>query len=231
MPLGWVDNGNLAGGTGENVIYVSPAGNPNAGKRYVNEAAERDVLAQGDFDYGAEGGQYLEISSPSTAMSAAGVVGANLTGMNVPGRVFVGTFEQVAAETKLDPAVLKKTITDYDAYIIGVSKTCPPPVKTAYRGTIGSCDKDDKGNYKPETYRIENLMVRWMAPSTHHTMGGFVVDTERRVLNAKGKAIPGLFAAGEVTGGLFAGNRLGGNAIMEILVSGRIAGDSVAKNI
>ena len=164
-------------------------------------------------------------------MSAAGVVGANLTGMNVPGRVFVGTLDQVAAETKLDPAVLKKTITDYDAYIIGAAKTCPPPVKTAYRGTIGACDKDDKGNYKPETYRIENIMVRWMAPSTHHTMGGFVVDTERHVLNAKGKAIPGLYAAGEVTGGLFAGNRLGGNAIMEILVSGRIAGDSASKKL
>jgi fumarate reductase flavoprotein subunit len=230
MPLGWVDNGNLAGGTGENVIYVSPAGNPNAGKRYVNEAAERDVLSQGDFDYGAAGGQYLEISNPGTAASAAGVVGANLTGMNVPGRVFVGTIDQVAAETKLDPAVLRKTITDYDAFIIGVSKTCPAPVKTAYRGTIGTCDKDEKGNYKPETYRIENVMVRWMAPSTHHTMGGLVVDLDRHVLDSKGKTIPGLYAAGEVTGGLFAGNRLGGNAIMEILVSGRVAAKAATKS-
>jgi urocanate reductase len=158
-------------------------------------------------------------------------VGANLTGMNVPGRVFVGTLDQVAAATKLDPAVLRKTIADYDAYIIGTAKTCPPPVKTAYRGTIGTCDKDDKGNYKSETYRIENVMVRWMAPSTHHTMGGLVVDADRRVLDAKGKSIPGLFAAGEVTGGLFAGNRLGGNAIMEILVSGRVAGNMVAKSL
>ena len=233
MPLGWVDNGNLAGGTGENVIYVSPAGTANAGKRYVNEAAERDVLCQADFDYGAKGGLYLELSNPGTAAagSAVSMVAGSLSAMNVPGRIFVGTLEQVAAETKLDPAVLKKTVADYDAFIIGASKTCPPPLKTAYRGTIGTCDKDDKGNYKPETYRIETLMVRWMAPSTHHTMGGLVVDTSRHVMTAKGAVIPGLYAAGEVTGGLFAGNRLGGNAIMEILVSGRVAGESAAKSL
>jgi fumarate reductase flavoprotein subunit len=59
-------------------------------------------------------------------------------------------------------------------------------------------------------------------------MGGLRVDTERRVLNNAGRPIPGLYAAGEVTGGVFAGNRLGGNAITEIIVSGRIAGNSVS---
>ena len=103
------------------------------------------------------------------------------------------------------------------------------PGKTAYRGTIGSCDKDAKGNYLPETYKIDRVMVRWMAPSTHHTMGGLAVDTSRHVLNVQGKPIPGLYAAGEVTGGFFAGNRLGGNAVMEIMVSGRIAGREAAK--
>ena len=67
-----------------------------------------------------------------------------------------------------------------------------------------------------------------MAPSTHHTMGGVVVDTERHVLDTKGNVIDGLYAAGEVTGGIHGGNRLGGNAIVEILVSGRIAADTIA---
>ena len=62
-----------------------------------------------------------------------------------------------------------------------------------------------------------------MAPSTHHTMGGLKVDTQRHVLDKDGSVIPGLYAAGEVTGGIHGGNRLGGNAIVEIFVSGRTA--------
>lgn len=229
MPLGWVDNGNLAGGTGENVIYVSPAGTPNAGKRYVDEAAERDVLSQGAFDFGAEGGLYVELSNPGTLSSSGGLPSSLTSTTNVPGRMFVGTLDEAAAILKIDAAVLKKTISDYDAFIIGATSQKPVPGKTAYRGTIGSCDKDAKGNYLPETYKIDRVMVRWMAPSTHHTMGGLAVDTSRHVLNVQGKPIPGLYAAGEVTGGFFAGNRLGGNAVMEIMVSGRIAGREAAK--
>ena len=66
-----------------------------------------------------------------------------------------------------------------------------------------------------------------MAPSTHHTMGGIVVDTERHVLDGDGNIIEGLYAAGEVTGGIHGGNRLGGNAIVEIFVSGRTAANAV----
>ncbi len=230
MPLGWVDNGNLAGGTGENVIYVSPAGTSNAGKRYVDEAAERDVLSQAAYDYGAKGGQYIEISNPNTALRPIDGHGGVVT-VNVPGRIFFGTLPEAAAELKIDEATLRKTITDYDAFIIGASDKPAMPAKSGYRGTIGSCDKDEKGNYKIGTYRIDKVMVRYMAPSTHHTMGGLVVDTSRRVKNAAEKVIPGLYAAGEVTGGIFAGNRLGGNAVMEIIVSGRVAGNAAAKGL
>ena len=70
-------------------------------------------------------------------------------------------------------------------------------------------------------------MSKMMAPSTHHTMGGLKVDTQRHVLNTAGEIIPGLYAAGEVTGGIHGGNRLGGNAIVEIFVSGRTAANAV----
>ncbi len=95
--------------------------------------------------------------------------------------------------------------------------------------TIGNCSKDENGKYIPDTYDLEgtDLIVRLMAPSTHHTMGGIVVDTERHVLNADGEIIPGLYAAGEVTGGIHGGNRLGGNAIVEIFVSGRTAATTI----
>lgn len=66
-----------------------------------------------------------------------------------------------------------------------------------------------------------------MAPSTHHTMGGLAVDVDRHVLDKEGNIIPGLYAAGEVTGSIHGGNRLGGNAIVEIFVSSRTAAKAV----
>lgn len=65
------------------------------------------------------------------------------------------------------------------------------------------------------------------APSIHHTMGGITIDTDARVLDENGAVMPGLFAAGEVTGGIHGSNRLGGNATADALTFGRIAGQSV----
>lgn len=61
-------------------------------------------------------------------------------------------------------------------------------------------------------------------------MGGLEIDLECHVLDKDGKVIPGLFAAGEVTGGIHGKNRLGGNALVDIHVFGRIAGETAAKN-
>lgn len=63
-------------------------------------------------------------------------------------------------------------------------------------------------------------------PAVHHTMGGLKINTAAEVLNAEGNAIPGLYAAGEVVGGVHGANRLGGNAVADIVVFGRIAADS-----
>ena len=83
--------------------------------------------------------------------------------------------------------------------------------------------------YNVDSYKLEGteLTIRLMAPSTHHTMGGVVVDTDRHVLDEDGNVIEGLYAAGEVTGGIHGGNRLGGNAITEIIVSGRTAAKAI----
>lgn len=65
-----------------------------------------------------------------------------------------------------------------------------------------------------------------VTPAVHHTMGGLKIDTKAQVYNFRGQVIPGYFAAGEVTGGVHGGNRLGGNAQADIIVYGRIAGQS-----
>jgi len=67
------------------------------------------------------------------------------------------------------------------------------------------------------------------SPSLHHTMGGLKINASTEVLKANGEAIPGLYAAGEVCGGIHAGNRLGGNAVADCFVFGKIAGENAAK--
>ena len=135
-------------------------------------------------------------------------------------------FASLGLETDAD--TVRATIENYDKAVMageqpeGVKKTNP-------NALIGSADKDENGNYLPETYKLDGveLRIRFMAPSTHHTMGGIKVDTERHALDADGNVIPGLYAAGEVTGGIHGGNRLGGNAIVEIFVSGRTAAEAI----
>ena len=67
-----------------------------------------------------------------------------------------------------------------------------------------------------------------VAPAPHTSLGGVVIDTRCRVLRTDGTPVPGLFAAGEVTGGVHGLNRIGGNAGTEVLVFGRIAGTEAA---
>ncbi|MBO7575392.1 MAG: flavocytochrome c [Bacteroidales bacterium] len=66
-------------------------------------------------------------------------------------------------------------------------------------------------------------------PAIHHTMGGIRVDADMHVLRSDDSPVPGLFAAGEVTGGVHGANRLGGNGVADIVVNGKIAGQHAAE--
>lgn len=67
-----------------------------------------------------------------------------------------------------------------------------------------------------------------VTPAIHHTMGGLHVDADMHVLKADGSTIQGLYAAGEVTGGIHGENRLGGNGVADIIVNGKIAGHNAS---
>lgn len=123
-------------------------------------------------------------------------------------------------------ATLRKTIEDDDAYVMGTADSLEVE-KLSVRGTVGEVEQDENGKYKPETYKLDQIRVRFMAPSAHHTMGSVMVDAQRHVLDNDGNAIAGLYAAGEITGGIHAGNRLDGNAVTEIIVSGRTAAQAI----
>ena len=127
-----------------------------------------------------------------------------------------------------DAKTVLETIEKYDQAVMGQGEFEDAGKAIASR-TIGDVEKNADGSYNVDSYKLEGtaLTIRLMAPSTHHTMGGVVVDTDRHVIDEEGKVIEGLYAAGEVTGGINGGNRLGGNAITEIIVSGRTAAKAI----
>ena len=236
MPISWVDNGNLAFGGGNYACWI----NPTTGHRFVDEGSERDVLSLAEFRNGIEingtKGVFLEIYNEAQPIPGPPV--AQLAASDYEGRYYhiQGTVEALTelfarpemAGVTADPATVLETVKAYDKAVMGQGEY-PDVGKAIASRTIGNVQKDDNGKYLPDTYDLENtrLIVRLMAPSTHHTMGGLMVDTDRHVLTADGEIIPGLYAAGEVTGGIHGGNRLGGNAIVEIFVSGRTAAKAV----
>ncbi|MBR2836097.1 MAG: FAD-binding protein, partial [Coriobacteriales bacterium] len=70
-----------------------------------------------------------------------------------------------------------------------------------------------------------------VAPGIHHCMGGIFVDADAQALTIKREKVPGLFAAGEVTGGIHGANRLGGNAVCDIVVNGIKAGQRAVASL
>ncbi|MEG2203959.1 MAG: flavocytochrome c, partial [Oscillospiraceae bacterium] len=121
------------------------------------------------------------------------------------------TVAALAAEMKVDAAVLEKTIADWN-------KAIASGKDEAFGRATGMEYAIEKGPF----YAVK------VAPGVHHTMGGIAIDTNAEVLSETNAAIPGLFAAGEVTGGIHGGNRLGGNAVADIVIFGRQAGQSAA---
>ena len=241
MPISWVDNGNLAFGSGTYACWVSP----KTGKRFVDEGSERDVLSLAEFRNGMElngtPGVFIEffradqyIPGPPTAQLRMD----EFAGRYYKIRLNEKELSEVLAKPEFanvesDAGTMIETVKAYDKAAIERANSQSGDFgeigKKIVDYPIGNTEKDENGKYLPETYDLDNteVFVRLMAPSTHHTMGGIVVDTERHVLDTEGNIIPGLYAAGEVTGGIHGGNRLGGNAIVEIFVSGRTAANAI----
>ncbi len=229
MPISWIDDGNLAFGGGDYAIYI----NPTTGKRFVNETSERDVLSLAEFKNGIEvngsKGVFIEIAN-----AEAPIPGPYLyKNEDVEMRQYVRTVDQLAElftqmGMPTDAATVRETIESYDKAIMA-GKQPADVAKSQSSRLIGFAEKNEDGSYKADTYTLDGvqLRVRVMAPSTHHTMGGLAVDIDRHCLDSNGNIIKGLYAAGEVTGGIHGGNRLGGNAIVEIFVSGRTAAQAV----
>merc|ERR1719433_736812 len=77
--------------------------------------------------------------------------------------------------------------------------------------------------------KTEPFYVAIITPVIHYCMGGLEIDTDSAVLGPGNKAIPGLYCAGEVAGGVHGNNRLGGSSLLDCVVFGRVAGRAAAK--
>ena len=196
--------------SGRNRLFVN-----QEGKRFVNEGAARDVLAQAVFDQ--EGQTYWivvnSVRYPSRDWVDAN--GATIENMVAQGSVIeADTLEELAEKTGMDAQNLIDAVEGYNAVVRGEKE-------------------DEFGFLANNTADTELTEGPWYAckkvPTVHHTMGGLKIDTDTEVLDTEGNPIPGLYAAGEVTGGIHGSNRLGGNAIADIMTYGRKAGETAAR--
>ena len=231
LPLSFAKTGSIAFGGVDNSIFISP----KTGKRYVDEVSERDALSIAAFDNGivfrgAHGAHFFIMGKYSFNLVKAGPPLPDQEEAQYT--VKIAQLPQLLKDLNIDTdaQTIVQTIREYDEMLMAGKKPTDVDKKFAIY-TIGYSLRNEDGTYQRDTYDLENteLLFRILAPATHHTMGGLLVDTERRVLDTQGNPIPGLFAAGEVTGGIHGGNRLGGNAITEVLVSGRIAARNAGK--
>ena len=176
------------------------------GKRFFDEVQTRDKVSAAEIQQ-TDGEAWL-ILDQKMVDGAAVYQGYVNSGYAKTGK----TIEELAQNINVDPATLAETMKNWAE--IYANKVDPEFGRTSFSAENAL----DQAPY----YAI---LVK---PGIHHTMGGLKINTNTEVLNEKGEVISGLFAAGEVTGGIHGANRLGGTAVTDIIVFGQIAGENAA---
>ena len=175
------------------------------GKRFIDEVGTRDVVSAAEI---AQTGSYSWLVVDQAMVDASSVIqGYIKKGYTVTGE----TYEELGKAMGVDEAAFAETMNTWNGYV--EAKNDPDFGRTSF------ANKLDTATY----YAIK------VTAGVHHTMGGLKINTNTEVLNENGEVIPGLFAAGEVTGGVHGANRLGGNAVADFTVFGRIAGAAASK--
>ena len=176
------------------------------GKRFYDEVSTRDkvsaaIIAQPDKS------AWLVVDQSMVDKSAV-IAGYIKSGYTVTG----ATYEELAKAMGVDEATFVSTMNTWNQAV--EAKSDAEFNRTSFANPLTAAPY----------YAIK------ITPAVHHTMGGIVINPKAEVLNEKGEAISGLYAAGEVTGGVHGANRLGGNAVADFVVFGRISGQSAADN-
>ncbi|NLC65401.1 MAG: flavocytochrome c [Clostridium sp.] len=184
------------------------------GERFVREDGRRDDMSKAIIEQ-TDGIMYRIQSSDGlpdadTKKSLGGIPLTYLVENNISGYVSADTLEELAEKLDVPVDTLKKTVEEFNGY-------------------VELNQEDPFGRVSYETKLINGPYYAYpRKPAVHHTMGGVVIDEEARAISSDGTPIEGLYCAGEITGVLHGANRLGGNAIVDFVVFGRIAGKSAA---
>lgn len=176
------------------------------GKRFVDEYGSRDKLSQAAID---NGGLFYLIADDNIKATAYNTSQEKIDAQVAAGTLYRDdTLEGLAKQIGVDPEIFVTTIKNYNSYV-----------------DAGYDPEFDKGGFDLKCEKAP-FYATPRKPAVHHTMGGLKIDTTTHVINEAGQRILGLYAAGEVAGGLHAGNRLGGNSLTDIFTFGRIAGQT-----
>ena len=170
------------------------------GQRFIDEVGTRDVVSAAEI---AQTGSYSWLVVDQAMVDASSVIqGYIKKGYTVTG----ATYEELGKAMGVDAAAFAETMEKWNGYV--EAKNDPDFGRTSFANPLNTAPY----------YAVK------VTAGVHHTMGGLKINANTEVLNEKGEVIPGLFAAGEVTGGVHGANRLGGNAGADFTVFGRIAG-------
>ncbi len=173
------------------------------GKRFYDEVSTRDKVSAAENEQ-TDGVVWLIVDQKMYDASKV-IQGYDSKGWMVSG----SNAEELAEQMGVDAATLSETITKWNECV--ANKSDEEFGRTSFAEPLE-----------------DTLYALTVQPGVHHTMGGLKINTETEVLTEDGAAIPGLYAAGEVTGGVHGSNRLGGNAVADFTVFGRIAGQQAA---
>ena len=170
------------------------------GQRFIDEVGTRDVVSAAEI---AQTGSYSWLVVDQAMADASSVIqGYIKKGYTVTG----STYEELGKAMGVDAAAFAETMEKWNGCV--EAKNDPDFGRTSFANPLNTAPY----------YAVK------VTAGVHHTMGGLKINANTEVLNEKGEVIPGLFAAGEVTGGVHGANRLGGNAVADFTVFGRIAG-------
>lgn len=211
LPMGDPNTGSLSGNIEQGVqnrLFVN-----KEGSRFVDEGARRDVMTKALMEQTDSWMWVIVDKNSYPTGDTKNNFNESIDELVAAGRAFkADTLEDLAKQIGVDPAAFVKAVEDFNAAVDGSKKDA-----------FGRTLFDKKIDTAP-------FYAGARVPTVHHTMGGLTIDAETHVIDKDGKIIKGLYAAGEVTGGIHGTNRLGGNALADINVFGRIAGANAAQS-
>ena len=176
------------------------------GKRFTNDLSTRDAVSAAELEQ-TGGYAYIIFDQNLVDHNKSAQQYIDL-GMAVTGE----TYEELAKAMGVDEAAFVETMNKWNAAV-----------------AAGVDEEFGRNNGMDDDLSTAPYYAIKIAPGIHHTMGGIKINTDTQVIDTEGNVIPGLYAAGETTGGVHGGNRIGGNAVCDFVVFGRIAGANAAQ--